>query len=203
MRLRPVLAALTLAALPLMAAAQPLPCPPPLDDQARLACDVARAEAITSRGEALFGAPPQAWLRIVDTESASGAAYVYYVIEEAPYQMLEARTVPGAAATNAPACQLRTTLPLDIAGKVKDAAASISAAPPAAYGPREAVTMNPDGSRSIRLIIDSHDIITRINSGDRVLDFSRLAGAEDAVTQLNNLVIGVANFSGDWSCDAD
>ena len=202
MRLRPVLAALTLAALPATAGAQAVPCGSLTDDQARLDCDVARAAAIAGRGEGLFGAPPEAWLRIVDTESASGAAYVYYVIEEGPYQMLEARSVPGASGTKGPSCKLRTALPLDVAGRVKDAAAAISAAPPAAYGPREAVTMNPDGSRSIRLILDSHDIITRINAGDNVLNFSRLAGVEDAVTELNNLVIGVANFSGDWSCDA-
>ncbi|MBA4227360.1 MAG: hypothetical protein C0456_12080 [Hyphomonas sp.] len=202
MSLRLALAAMMLTALPLMAAAQAAPCAPATNDQERLDCDVAHSAGIASKGEGLFGAAPEAWLRIIDTQSASGAAYVYYVIEEGPYQMLEARSVPGAAATKAPACKLRTALPMDVAAGVKEAAAGIAAAPPAGYGPREAVVLNPDGSRSIRLIVDSHDIITRINAGDRTLNFSRLAGAEDAITQLNNLVIGVANFSGDWSCDA-
>lgn len=201
MRLRLLLAALTVGALPLMAAAQAAPCAPLTNDQARLDCDVARATGISGKGEGLFGMAPEAWLRIIDTESASGAAYVYYVIEEGPYQLLEARSVPGAA-TKAPACRLRTALPLDVAVKVKEAAAGIAADPPASYGAREAVTLNPDGSRSIRLIVDSHDIITRINTGDSTFNFSRLAGTEDAITRLNNLVIGVANFSGDWSCDA-
>lgn len=202
MTLRLALAALTLTALPLMAAAQAAPCAPATNDQERLDCDMARAAGISGRGEGLFGAAPEAWLRIIDTQSASGAAYVYYVIEEGPYQLLEARSVPGASAARAPACKLRTALPMDVAVKVKEAAAGLAAAPPDGYGPREMVTINPDGSRSIRLIVDSHDIITRINAGDRTLNFSRLAGAEDAVTRLNNLVIGVANFSGDWSCDS-
>lgn len=200
---RLVLAFLMLAALPFMAAAQAGFCASAANDQAKLDCDINRAEAIASAGTRLFGAPPGNWLRIVDTESASGLAYIYYVTEEAPYQLLEARSVPLEGADgNAPACRLRTALPLDVNQKLKQAAAQINAAPPAAIGPREAVTLNPDGSRSIRLILDSHDIITRLRAGDDVWHFSRLAAVEDAITELNNLVIGVANFSGDWSCDA-
>lgn len=197
-----VFAAMALAALPFAAAAQTPICAPSTNDTARLDCDIARASAIAGDGERLFGPATEEWLRIVDTESASGLAYVYYVIEEGPYQLLEARSVPGTAAGKAPACRLRTALPLDVAQKVKLAAASIAATPPGSYGPREAVNVNADGSRSIRLILDSHDIITRLKTGDGVLNFSRLAAAQDDVTALNNLVIGVANFSGDWSCDA-
>ncbi|WP_148205785.1 MULTISPECIES: hypothetical protein [Hyphomonas] len=197
-----VLAAMALAALPFAAAAQTPSCAPSTNDEARLDCDIARASAIAGEGEQLFGAASEEWLRIVDTESASGLAYVYYVIAEGPYQLLEARSVPGAAAGNAPVCRLRTALPLDIAEKVKLAAADIAADPPGSYGPREVVSVNADGSRSIRLILDSHDIITRLKTGDSVLNFSRLAAAQDDITALNNLVIGVANFSGDWSCDA-
>ncbi|PKP82932.1 MAG: hypothetical protein CVT79_02470 [Alphaproteobacteria bacterium HGW-Alphaproteobacteria-18] len=203
MVLRLVLIASALAALPLMAAAQASMCAPATNDQARLDCDIARASDISTQGERLFGASAEEWLRIVDTESSSGAAYVYYVIEEGPYLLLEARSVPGiGAAGKAPACQLRTALPLDVADKIRETTASIAATPPEGYGPREAVTVNADGSRSIRLIVDSHDIITRLKTGDGILNFSRLAGTEDDITQLNNLVIGVANFSGDWSCDA-
>lgn len=199
---RLALAFLALTALPFAAAAQAALCAPATNDQARLDCDIARAAAIAGTGERQFGPAPEEWLRIVDTQSASGLAYIYYVIEEGPYQLLEARSVPGAAPGNAPVCQLRTALPLDIAEKVKQAASRIAEAPPGSYGPREAVSVNADGSRSIRLILDSHDIITRIKTGDGVFNFSRLAAAQDDVTALNNLVIGVANFSGDWSCDA-
>lgn len=195
------LVAMALTALPFAAGAQAVTCAPSTNDQERLTCDVSRASAIASQGEQLFGAKPEAWLRIVDTESSSGLAYVYYVIEEGPYQLLEARSVPGNAAGAAPACHLRTALPLDVAEKVKQAAASLAADPPGSYGPRERVLQNPDGSRTIQLILDSHDIITRLKTGDGVLNFSRLAAAQDDVTALNNLVIGVANFSGDWSCD--
>jgi hypothetical protein len=86
---------------------------------------------------------------------------------------------------------------------VKETAAAVKAAPPAFYGPREAVTVNPDGSRSIRLILDSHDIITRLGTGEGALTFSRIAVTEDDITLLNNLVIGVANFIGDWTCGTD
>ena len=197
-----VSAAMALAALPFAAAAQTPSCPPLTNDKARLECDIARASAIAGDGERLFGPASEEWLRIVDTESASGLAYVYYVIEEGLYQMLEARSVPGSEASNAPACRLRTALPLDVSEELKRGAASIASDPPGSYGPREVVSMNADGSRSIRLILDSHDIITRLNTGDGVLTFSRLAAAQDDITALNNLVIGVANFSGDWSCDA-
>lgn len=201
---RLVLAALTLVALPFAAAAQVDMCAPSTTDQARLDCDLARAASIAGDGERLFGPASEEWLRIVDTESASGLAYVYYVIEEGPYLLLEARSVPSRATQGgrAPACRLRTALPLDVAEKVRQTAARIAEAPPAGYGPREAAILNPDGSRSIRLIVDSRDMITRLRTGDRILNFSRLATAEDDINRLNNLVIGVANFSGDWSCDA-
>ena len=204
MAARPSLLALMLAALPLGAGAQAAPCAPQTNDAERLACDAGRADVIVSRGEKLFGPAPEDWLRIVDTVSPSGASYVYSVSEDGPYLLLEARSVPRRdAGGNAPACQLRTTLPLDVATKVKEAAAAIEAAPPVFYGPREAVTVNPDGSRRIRLILDSHDIITRLGTGEDALTFSRLAATEDNITELNNLVIGVANFSGDWTCGTD
>ena len=204
MAARALPAILALAALPLAAAAQAAPCAPLTNDAERLACDAGRADVIVARGEQLFGAAPEDWLRIVDTVSPSGASYVYSVSEDGPYLLLEARSVPRRdAGENAPACQLRTTLPLDVATKVKTAAAAIAAAPPSFYGPREAATVNPDGSRSIRLIVDSHDIITRLGNGEAALTFSRLAATEDDITELNNLVIGVANFSGDWTCGAD
>ena len=195
---------MALAVLPLAAAAQTAPCAPLTNDAERLACDAGRAAVIVSRGEQLFGPAPEDWLRIVDTVSPSGASYIYSVSEDGPYLLLEARSVPRRdAGGNAPACQLRITLPLDVATRVKETAAAIKAAPPALYGPREAVTVNPDGSRSIRLVLDSHDIITRLGTSEGALTFSRLAVTEDDITLLNNLVIGVANFSGDWTCGTD
>lgn len=202
MLLRPALTACLLVALPFVAAAQVGPCAPMADDQARLNCDLARAAAIAADGERLFGRAETEWLRIVDTESPSGSAYIYYLIDEAPYLLLEARAVPqGGNNGRSPACRLRTTMPLDTAEQVRSAAAAILAEPPPSLGPREAVTVNPDGSRSIRLILDSRDIITRITGQDASYNFSRLEGADDAITRLNNLVIGIANFSSDWNCN--
>lgn len=203
MSLRLAFAACLLAALPLAAVAQPAACPPLVSDQARLDCDVIRANSISANGERLFGPAAGDWLTIVDTAAPSGSSYVYYVTEEAPYLMLEARAVPRAGnESSAPACRLRTTLPLDTAEAVKAAAGHLAANPPAGYGSREEVTLNPDGSRSIRLVVDSHDIVTRIHTGDTDFSFSRLASATDEVTRLNNLVIGIANFSSDWNCES-
>lgn len=201
MPLRLILGACLLAALPFTAGAEA--CTPATDDQARLDCDTLRASLITDESNRLFGALSDPWLTIVDTASPSGSSYAYFVTEEGPYQMLEARAVPRAGeAGNAPTCRLSAALPLDTADAVKTAAAHIAASPPAAYGAREEIVQNPDGSRTIRLVVDSHDIITRIRAGDSTLTFSRMARAGDDVTRLNNLVIGVANFSNDWNCES-
>lgn len=200
---RPVFAACLLAALPFAAAAQPAACPPLVSDQARLDCDLLRAKTISADGERLFGPAAGEWLTIVDTGSPSGLSYVYQVTEEKPYLLLEARAIPGAdSQSTTPACRLRTTLPLDTADAIRAATANLISNPPMGYGSREEVRLNPDGSRSIRLIVDSRDIVTRIQTGDAVFSFSRLASATDEVTHLNNLVIGVANFSSDWNCES-
>lgn len=175
-----------------------------LDDAGRLSCDVARAADILSASARLHGPLPDgARIEIVDTTSPSGAAYVYSVFDSGAYTMLEARTVPGAARSGVlPACSLRTWVTDDTANAISAAMTRIGNGEVPGYGPREEVTVNPDGSRSVRLIIDSHDIITRIQAAGEARHYSRHAGSEDDVARLNSLVIGVADLSSNWSCNA-
>ena len=201
--LRAICLVLTVCALPVTAAAEPASCKAQItDDAGRMRCDIDRAAEIRNEASRLHG-PVQGDPKVesVDTTSPSGAAYVYTLFDNGPRTRLEARSVPGEAKRGIfPACSLSTSLADDTANSVAAALTRISEKTLPAYGAREEVTINPDGSRSVRLIIDSHDIITTIRAGDRLSQFSRHAGSEDDITRLNNLVIGVANISSGWSC---
>ena len=210
-RARLLAAALLLAAQPALAFAEPASCQPeslaaadPEDAEAsRLRCDLDRANEISRKSEDLHGALPASGIEIVDTYSPSGSAYVYSVYEEQGWKFLEARSVPSPSANGrATVCRLGTTLPGEVVREMTGLIGNIEAAAPPAYGSREEVTLNPDGSRSVRLIFDSHDVITRIDLPSGEKHFSRHAGSADDITRLNNLVIGVANVSSAWSCDA-
>ncbi len=210
-RARILAAALLLAAPPSLALAEPESCLPerlasPATDSAdtlRLRCDIDRAGEIARKAELLHGALPEARIEIVDTYSPSGSAYVYSVYEEHGWKFLEARSVPWAGGNGRPAaCRMGTTLPGDVVSELTELLGSIDADAPAAYGPREESTLNPDGSRTVRLILDSHDVITRLDLPGGEKHFSRHARSEDEINRLNNLVIGVANLSSAWSCDA-
>lgn len=182
---------------------QPASCQRMLDDAERLRCDVDRAGKILDRAINLHGPQPAgSMIEIVDTTSPSGAAYVYTIFETGADTMLDARSIPDQARNgNPPACSLRTWVADDTANAMSAALMRIGNGELPGYGPREEVTVNPDGSRSVRLIIDSHDIITRIEAAGETKHFSRHAGSEDEITRLNNLVIDVANRSSGWSCN--
>jgi len=53
----------------------------------------------------------------------------------------------------------------------------------------------------VRLVLDSHDIITRADSENGTRNYSRHSGSDDPVSRLNNLVIGIANVSPGWVCN--
>lgn len=201
-RRRGILLAAAFLALPIMAEARPQACMIAADDAARMRCDIDLAVRLLDTADRLHGpAPSPVRLEIIDTTSPSGSAYVYAVFEEGGRTLLEARTVPEGA-NGAAACRLRTHVPDDTANQIAIAMTTLRASDLPAYGPREEVTLNPDGSRNVRLIIDSHDVITRLHDTEDMIQFSRHARAGDDVTHLNNLVIGVANRSSGWSCNA-
>ncbi|MFN3312867.1 MAG: hypothetical protein ACK46Q_05305 [Hyphomonas sp.] len=210
-RARILAAALLFAAPPALALAEPASClpenlatyDPASPDAPRLRCDIDRASEISRKAELMHGALPTARIEIVDTYSPSGSAYVYSVYEEHGWKFLEARSVPWSGGNGRlPACRMGTTLPGDVVSELTSLLGSIDTDAPEAYGPREESTLNPDGSRTVRLILDSHDVITRIDLPGGEKHFSRHARSEDDINRLNNLVIGVANLSSAWSCDA-
>ncbi|MBK8198370.1 MAG: hypothetical protein IPK75_08360 [Acidobacteria bacterium] len=203
------LAALAACFLPMVAAAQADNCASDLlnaaflsdtsPDTAKLNCDLDRAAKIRDRARLFYGPRSDAIIEITDTASPSGAAYLYDVMTDGAGVRLDARSVPDG---KGPHCRLQTKLPDDTANAMTILLGQVSDASVPSYGPREEVTVNADGSRTVRLVIESHDIITRTQTENGVRQFSRHAGSDDPVTRLNNLVIGVANVSPNWVCKA-
>lgn len=206
---RGMLAGLGLSAVPFTAAAQDAGCNRALSnaayaadagsDAAKMRCDLERASLIRDRAASLYGASAPSLVEIIDTASPSGAAYVYEVLAEGPKLRLEARSVPEGRGAR---CRLQSTLPDDTANALGILLAQSASPDVPDYGAREEVTRNPDGSRTVRIIIDSHDIITRADTENGARSFSRHAGSDDPVSRLNALVIGVANVSPGWVCNA-
>ncbi len=206
---RGALAGLALLALPLVAAAQTSTCETALQnaaytpganpDDARLNCDVDRAAGIRDRARQIYGVRFESKVEIIDTASPSGAAYVYNVLADGEKLTLDARSVPDG---KGPRCRLQVPLADDKANELTVLLSSAGDPSVPGYGPREEVKINPDGSRSMRLVFDSHDIITRAETAAGVRSFSRHAGSDDPVSRLNNLVIGIANISPGWVCNA-
>lgn len=201
------LAGLAIAASPLAAGAETQGCKASLSDAAlsaspdaaQMSCDLERAGKIRDRARKIYDVQFDALIEIIDTASPSGAAYIYNVLNDGTKLSLDARSVPDG---RGPRCRLKAPLTDDTANAL--AALLLKAADSAVpdYGAREDVKINADGSRSVRLVIESHDIITRAQTPSGERNFSRHAGSDDPVSQLNNLVIGVANVSPDWVCSA-
>ena len=174
-------------------------------DDAKLQCDIDRAQMVSARAKVIFGTPPSPIITIVDTQSPSGTAYVYDISDVGGTMMLDARSVPGTheTARPVPPCRLQAQLPDNVANKA--ALSLLFAAEPdiPAYGKRQKMVVNADGSRSYELLLSSHDIITHIETVEGKRDFSRHADATDKIADLNRSVIGVANFSDGWVCNTN
>ncbi|MBA3068373.1 MAG: hypothetical protein FP825_07840 [Hyphomonas sp.] len=172
----------------------------PVDtESAKLRCDLERAALIRNRATLFYGGETNSLVEIIDTASPSGAAYVYNVLDQNGTLSLDARSVPDGKGMR---CRLRATLPDDTANSLSMLLASAADPQLPDYGPREEVTLNPDGSRTVRLVIESHDVITRAQTPGGTRQFSRHAGSDDPINRLNNLVIGFANVSPAWDCKA-
>jgi len=52
------------------------------------------------------------------------------------------------------------------------------------------------------LLLDSHDVVSRVQTASGTRDFSRHIRQSDDVAKLNELIIGVANVSSGWDCNA-
>lgn len=201
------LAGLAVAASPLAAGAETQGCKanlsnaslPASPDAAQMSCDLERAGKIRDRARKIYGMQFDALIEIIDTASPSGAAYLYNVLSDGTQLSLDARSVPEG---RGPRCRLKTPIADETANAIAGLLVKAADATVPDYGAREDVKINADGSRSVRLVIDSHDIVTRAQTPSGERNFSRHAGSDDPVSQLNNLVIGVANVSPDWVCSA-
>ncbi len=206
---RSTLAGLAGFAVPATASAQAAGCPAPVANAAdtsertpeaeQMRCDIERAASLRARAAALYGPGFTSLVEIIDTASPSGAAYVYDLITEDDTFRLEARSVPKAGG---PLCRLTARLGPDNAQTIRRLLTETSSQTLPDYGLREEVTHNRDGSRSSRLVINSHDIITRTLTSEGMRSFSRHAGTDDPVNRLNTFVIGIANLSPGWTCSA-
>ncbi len=183
--------------LPLAAAAQESGCTDTYTAEGLLRCDLVRADLIRARAETYYGAPQASLVEITDTASPSGSAYIYDVLAEGEVLHLKAGSVPDG---RGPRCRLETTLPEEVATRFRIMLEETANEALPGYGPREEVSLNPDGSRHVRIVFDSHDIVTRADTPDGPRQFSRHAGSDDPVSRLNNLVIGFANLSPAWNC---
>ena len=172
-------------------------------DAAKLRCDVDRAMQLAQRAENTFGESDSFVVRIIDTLSPSGAAYVYNVSDIDGGFLLDARTVPGDTGPDKiiPVCQLRTLLPTDASSSLNtDIGRALDGSLPG-YGERAREIINPDGSRTFELLFNTHDIITQVQTEDGTKNFSRHAEADDLIARLNASIIEVANMSDEWECN--
>ena len=176
--------------------------PPPGNDSDRLACDIERSDRILQAAAGFYGLrPDEAIVQIVDTVSASGSAYVYLLTEEGGQTWLEAGSVPDAGTPSATLlCHLRLMLEDETAKTLIGHLTRISEEDLPAYGPREDVVVNPDGSRRVRLALESHDLITSIRNASGRKYFSRHAGSSDPVIRFNRTVTGISDQSSEWNC---
>lgn len=173
-------------------------------NEAQLKCDVDRAEIFESRADVIFGPVADPLVRVVDTAiSLSGAVYVYAVSEVGGAMILDARSVPAdmEAPGNVPVCRLQTLMPDDAASQVSIALLQAASPDLPGYAERMEVVVNPDGSQRSVLLLDSHDVVSRVQTANGTREFSRHIRQTDDVARLNELIIGVANVSDGWECN--
>ena len=174
-------------------------------DKAQLTCDVDRADIFEGRADAIFGDVVNPLIRVVDlTVSPSGAVYVYSVSDVQGAMILDARSVPADLdkPDSVPVCHLHTLMPDDAASDVSIGLLKAASPNLPGYAERMEVVINPDGSRRSVLLLDSHDVVSRVQTANGERNFSRNIRQTDDVAKLNELIIGVANVSDGWDCNA-
>ncbi len=170
-------------------------------EDAQLQCDLDKAAQIADESERLFNIYFRPAIRIVDTATPSGAAYVYDIVDSNDQLTLDVRRVPITPDARVGSCRLRTTLDDTVGQNIAAYTGKIMAARPAAYGKREEVIINADGSRQVKLLLDAQDIVTTIETDSGEFAYSRHTRSTGPVNDLNELIIGVANASNGWQCN--
>lgn len=174
-------------------------------NEAQLACDMDRAAIFEGRADAIFGDVSNPLVRVVDTAvSPSGAVYVYAVSDVQGTMVLDARSVPADMdqTDGVPVCHLHTLMPEEAASEVSIGLLKAASPDLPGYAERMEVVVNPDGSHRSVLLLDSHDVVSRVQTANGERDFSRHIRQSDDVAKLNELIIGVANVSDGWDCNA-
>ncbi|MBU2084397.1 MAG: hypothetical protein KKB75_09285 [Alphaproteobacteria bacterium] len=174
-------------------------------ERAQMQCDIDRAAQLVARSDRRAATAPRPVVRVVDTASPSGTAYIYDVIGALPNYWLEARNVPSdeGERTRVPVCTLGTNIPADVSQLISHELKTAASQALPEYGAREDIQVNPDGSKRVILLLDTHDIITTVETEAGTRHFSRHARASDEIARLNQTIIGVANFSDSWVCNAN
>ena len=106
-------------------------------------------------------------------------------------------------AASVPVCRLHTVLPDGVTNRVSIALLETASPDVPGYAERVQVVVNPDGSHSSVLLLDSHDVVTTIQTADGARSFSRNMRQTDKIGALNELIIGVANHSDGWTCNTN
>ena len=173
--------------------------------EAQLACDVDRAAIYEGRANTIFGSAINLLVSVVDLAvSPSGAVYVYAVSEVQGAMILDARSVPADMDQpgSVPVCHLHTLIPDEAAAEISLGLLKAASPDLPGYAERMEVVVNPDGSHRSVLMLDSHDVVSRVQTASGERDFSRHIRQTDDVAKLNELIIGVANVSSGWDCKA-
>ncbi len=172
---------------------------------AQLACHVDRAAIYEGRANTIFGPAVNPLVSVVDLAvSPSGAVYVYAVSDVQGAMILDARSVPADMDQpgNVPVCHLHTLMPDEAAAEVSLGLLKAASPDLPGYAERMEVVVNPDGSHRSVLLLESHDVVSRVQTANGERDFSRHIRQTDDVAKLNELIIGVANVSDGWECNA-
>lgn len=167
---------------------------------ATLKCDVINAQLLVADADAQYNANNDPMLRVVDTTSPSGYAYIYDVMPIAAGLQMDVRIV-SKGDSPAPACRLRKTLAQFEADGINDAMFELSLATEPLYAPREKVFVNIDGSRRVELLLDAKDVLTTLSIDGATRHYSRHDQSNDSVTALNDRITEIANRSDGWVCN--
>lgn len=172
-------------------------------DAAALQCDIEEAKALVDAADVIYNVSHDPLLRVVDTSSPSGVAYVYDILQLTNGLELVVRTVSDEnSATRLPACQLRTRLDTFSADKLNTALFELSLTDVPQYARREQTFKNIDGSNRVVLLYDAKDIVTTVSMDGNTRHYSRHDKSDDAVTKVNERIIAIADRSSGWVCNA-
>jgi len=167
---------------------------------AALKCDIINAQSLVLKADELYNANNDPMLRVIDTSSPSGYAYIYDVMPISSGLQMDVRIV-SEDDTPAPVCRLRKTLAQFDADAISNAVSTLAVGTEPFYAPREKVFNNIDGSHRVELLLDAKDVLTSLSIDGTTRHYSRHDQSNDRVTALNDRITEIANRSDGWVCN--